>query len=371
LLILMTALNGLYSWGGVVRIEGGDWMFLGFCYFIVLSCFCQPFLDYDRGSEFVRRYSLMIGLMGASMSIFTFPLYYWLGPLFNNVPQGASRTALELLSVVVMFGSFLCGSLALVALKILIDRVSRRSIFDSSSLRHSIERVIRSAPLRIPTFICAAGIRYLHNGAWVPVNRSKYFNASGETSWNPDVERRWVPYYFDIRQATEKEQVDMLLASAALPFGLLPCIKVGSLKVVDGGIIDNVPIFPVIDESIDELFIVALEQFESRSEAIEKLKLDGQAWSNTDLLIRKASVVIPSQLTHEQVKKFGFPPRDIEPREAPRMPRMVLFYPKEPIGGFVDGTLNFNGAYARRLIEMGCVDAEAAIRQLQISASVE
>lgn len=50
--------------------------------------------------------------------------------------------------------------------------------------------------------------------------------------------------------------VDAVLASTAIP-GVYPPVLVGGERLVDGGIVDNIPVRPAVDEGADEVFVLA------------------------------------------------------------------------------------------------------------------
>src|SRR5262249_18402852 len=70
----------------------------------------------------------------------------------------------------------------------------------------------------------------------------------------------YLPSYHRINDSNENDRVALLLASAALPFGIVPSIEFRGEQLVDGGVADNVPIYPLVQyESCDELVVVRLD----------------------------------------------------------------------------------------------------------------
>jgi NTE family protein len=62
---------------------------------------------------------------------------------------------------------------------------------------------------------------------------------------------------FDFRRMTDEETRTAIRASAAIP-GLFPPVKLWKETFVDGGVVQNTPIRPAIEESADEIHVVSL-----------------------------------------------------------------------------------------------------------------
>lgn len=67
--------------------------------------------------------------------------------------------------------------------------------------------------------------------------------------------RLYAPKYVEANIDTQNIQ-RWLLASASLPFGVLPNVKLNGDVFVDGGVADNAPILPVLEAGCEEIFIV-------------------------------------------------------------------------------------------------------------------
>lgn len=243
---------------------------------------------------------------------------------------------------------------------------TREHVFVNTPLFSQLEQLVREHPLRIPTFVCVAEFmslfRYwihLKNIPTPPSVREKFAHTLSAIK-----AATWIPRYIDIRKRTADEATKVLLASASLPFGFLPSVRIDEHEFVDGGIADNVPIFPLIDGSTDELFVVLLD-CNSAKEANQRVNSMVDLWSQTDLACRLADLPQPPNSVHE-AELIHWQHLDLEERTMPKMPRIVLFYPSQSIGGFLRGTLNFNGQYARRLIALGRYDAEKVLKECRI-----
>lgn len=71
---------------------------------------------------------------------------------------------------------------------------------------------------------------------------------SNRREWYLYPRERYQPVYFPLNLMTcIDDQVDACLASAALPFGILTEVYVRGEHCVDGGVIDNIPLWPLIE----------------------------------------------------------------------------------------------------------------------------
>ncbi len=236
------------------------------------------------------------------------------------------------------------------------------TILDSTPLKNTCEGIISSKSLSIPTFITSASLRNL----FVP-----------NKTFNPIKTKLWIPYYNNISLLPPNESVFHATATAALPFGIVPAVKVGKKEFVDGGIVDNIPFYPFIyDLPAEEIYIVALETFRSDEEAKRKLKITSDQWFNTAKLKlyedmqEKLVQFIPEDKydddisyqerlkaeelkeetlsSYEKLEKF---------KEQSVFPKIKFFYPQTiGLGNFLSGTLNFNGDYAKEIMKRGYLE---------------
>jgi hypothetical protein len=73
----------------------------------------------------------------------------------------------------------------------------------------------------------------------------------------------WYPIYVPLHRQSVANRTSLLLASASLPFGIVPSVKFAGSELVDGGVVDNCPIAPLIEqEHCDELIVVLLRPIE-------------------------------------------------------------------------------------------------------------
>jgi hypothetical protein len=292
--------------------------------------------------------------------VFCPALYFLLSPLLNRLGDGPALF-LGLAITPVAVGTWAFGRL--------IESIERwaatsvgKPILENSQLSVHITGILQSRPCTIPTFACAAERKQMfdywyHMQNMVGVHRVRQLR----NKYVSRLTNRWIPRYVDIQCLPIEDARDLLIASAALPFGLLPSVAINGHDLVDGGIADNRPIFPLLDSHVDELFLVVLkpEREKTWEEWVAHLSKE---WSDTDLLCRRADLKLPPDSIDDwTVSEWKH--LILQARPSPPIPPVVLFQPSEPLGGFLRGTLNFHGSYSRRLMLLGRRDAEQRLDQ--------
>jgi len=169
--------------------------------------------------------------------------------------------------------------------------------------------------------------------------------------------------YCSFKDSSIEEKSLVLVASCALPYGLVAPIKVLDEVWVDGGIVDNAPYYPLIMEAKCEKLVFVLHDRNStgqdpgrwstlhgRVDLAKRREVDSDNWMYWNYLLEKLACC----------------------RDAPRPPNWpqsqpLIIAPRESVGGFLSGTLNFSSGYARRLMKLGFEDglrAESELRAL-------
>jgi predicted patatin/cPLA2 family phospholipase len=169
----------------------------------------------------------------------------------------------------------------------------------------------------------------------------------------------WKPHYHQVDRLSSTELADLCLASAALPFGIVAPVRIGRVDHVDGGVADNVPIFPLVAQELDEVYVVLLEHFNDDEVAKAKNNLTLQGWMRIDRLLRVLDRGVPSgDWTLEELPyQFENPPKHVPIRIPDHFPKIQIIRPTKSLGNFVTGTLNFDGKYAREIMHTGYEDA--------------
>lgn len=244
-------------------------------------------------------------------------------------------------------------------------RVTRRPLFENSRLQSHVDGLLQKGRLQVPTLVCVAERKSVF-ARWIALSSIPGVYKTGlANTMAASTLAAWVPRYMDVREQTLELARRILLASAALPFGLLPSITVGGREFVDGGLADNVPIFPFVDDSTDEVFVVLLDHDLPES-AEDWEELIRRQWPKTDLLLRRADLaLLPMSIQASELATWNH--LDLQARTVPRIPRIVVFRPSKPLGGFLRGTLNFDGGYAGELIALGQKDAMYKLRNMGLA----
>ncbi len=170
----------------------------------------------------------------------------------------------------------------------------------------------------------------------------------------------YVPEYIEVHGST----VDLrrwLLASASLPFGILPHLQHGEDVYVDGGVVDNAPILPALEAGCRDIVVV-----HTNANGV----VNGQqitqhsgltAHVSRCLRLRAAGVGQSFQFPAVQYA----PPLETRHFEA----RVVHICPSAPPGSLLRSLLFGGRRLAQQLDELGYRDALAALKQLGIKPS--
>jgi len=170
------------------------------------------------------------------------------------------------------------------------------------------------------------------------------------------------PLYLSVGDAaSDGEAMDWLIQTAALP-EIFPRKPIRGQFAVDGGVVDNVPIYPIAAHKVDRVIVVYLGNELNASESLytdEAARTwwmaELVAWSELDTRAKANAV------RRNHIKKNG-PIGEKRPNLIPLEPRLlrpeqfVPILPMARLGNFLTGTLNFSGEKARRLLKRGYRD---------------
>lgn len=168
-----------------------------------------------------------------------------------------------------------------------------------------------------------------------------------ETSDDPIIKYRNVPEYLRLNKMTKEKVQNCLSASMALPFGLFSQVKIGSNSYMDGGLGDNTPVYPLIMEGCDKIYVVHLmpnpkEMFFCRLTDPDDL--------NTKIL-----------MIHDIRKKAGlYAPGIIQETQKAKITHIV---PSKSLGFSLLGTLRFSRKKSEKLIKRGYEDAKTILKK--------
>jgi predicted acylesterase/phospholipase RssA len=166
-------------------------------------------------------------------------------------------TFLFLLIILLMTASFLLRSINF-------------SVFHTKPLQQSIKQIFNNVAIKIPTYVTVT-------------RRSVVFDPDLPhlqpwTEYGPftatEVEGHF-PVYLRLDQIANSEIVKILTASAALPLGVFPEIDINGESYIDGGVSDNLPLFPLITyESCDEIVLIHLRPVKESTAALNEMYLN-------------------------------------------------------------------------------------------------
>jgi predicted acylesterase/phospholipase RssA len=229
-------------------------------------------------------------------------------------------------------------------------------------LRKTIISSIDIAALRaspVPTYCTFASlVEY-----WDPFEPGSNPKVS-ESAWR----KQYAAGYFKINETkNDEEAISWLMQTAALP-EVFPLRPVLGQDVVDGGIADNVPIFPTLIHKPDMFIVLYLDH---------AYAYDGDLWVNesarTSWMAEKFFQTLQNRqkaeaTRQEYILKHGRIVDGNRPTFTPAVPyfsaaQFLPIIPSAPLGGLLRGTLNFSERKARRLIALGFRDTFLAIER--------
>ena len=253
----------------------------------------------------------------------------------------------------------------------LIWRHLKLSLFDTTPLRNSIVNTFAGCELDIPTYATLAKSKLVFDPDKPFLQLMTADNLT--LGWFDACEYEIsIPFYERLDYHIKSKRFsDLLVASTALPLGLFPSVIIDNEEFMDGGMGDNLPIWPLLElEGCNELWIIRLQP--------EKNKSVVNHWRNVDRNLRICELSInKARLMFEAI--FGKPPystmlsrKSIDPpinipyRQFPNDVRVVSIFPEKKLGKFFSGTINFKSKYAQRLMTLGQADAARVIRDLYL-----
>lgn len=227
----------------------------------------------------------------------------------------------------------------LVVLALIGRSVSRATLLASEPLRRTVTE-FAAGTLYMPTYVTIA--------AEVPIfdpDEPTYFLPTEDSPAREEMPLlEWIPKYVELSKEDHRDRADVLVASAALPFGIVPPVKIGKYQFVDGGIVDNSPVYPLaVTEQCTEIVLIKCAPDDQRPIA-EQLARVGRMLQ----LVERAS---PRETTLH---------RPLPPASRKALPSLELrvLAPSSNLGGMVQGTLNFSTRQSLRNLQRGYNDAE-------------
>jgi len=230
------------------------------------------------------------------------------------------------------------------------------SLASNAPLQEMIRRSLELDSLRAtkPPVYCTMAAE---TSWWDPLEASRWSHVS-DGAWR----RGRAPVYVDLAQAqTNEEAVEWLVQTAALP-EVFPRKAIGGRYTVDGGVVDNVPIYPVAMHHPDRIFVIYLDHKLARKEGFYTSEA-ARCWSMAEFIAlskldtrQKANAV-----RHALIERNG-PIGTKKPHVVALEPRLLIseqflpIVPSQFLGNLLTGTLNFSATKARRLLSLGYGD---------------
>lgn len=170
----------------------------------------------------------------------------------------------------------------------------------------------------------------------------------------PSVTREWVPRYERLDTIPDPARSSSYaLASAAIPLGLVGAINVGGAILVDGGIVDNLPLLPLMQhETLDEIFVISLKP-ETDGALVDSGELSMARLEELRALVAYHERGVPQTFGELRERLAEAGRQEASASEPLRRPLLRIFSPRRPLGGLLSGTLNFRAEYAQGLFADG------------------
>jgi predicted acylesterase/phospholipase RssA len=181
-------------------------------------------------------------------------------------------TAKILVLGVALFFTIAFTNMAIKAIK---SAAERATVLGRDGLVKEIHAILSDDTISRPTWATTASFVELYD----PDRASTFTDGrSGTIEAFHTLRGTWIPHYSDLSKLPKQQAIELCLASAALPFGIVLPVVVGDVKHVDGGVVDN-PIFPFMDNSdIDEVFVVSLRRSDNANGELDK---GGRLWHSS------------------------------------------------------------------------------------------
>jgi predicted acylesterase/phospholipase RssA len=228
-------------------------------------------------------------------------------------------------------------------------RITNASIFSAAPLEKEI-RLLLSAPLRVPLFATVGS----ESGEYFDPDNLDYQPIrlfSRNPTYLPVGFNALIPSYLRVDQLGSPDALNALLASSALPLGVVSGRKSDTgIRLMDGGVADNVPWQPLIsDFPCDEIVIVHCNPAAEWSDVVAQ-----KAWQKAERMKRVLALKFKASSSMSYNPVIDDPPRHVPFKESLRWPTKIMtIAPDQLLGSFFTGTLNFSRQTCRKRMQDG------------------
>lgn len=295
------------------------------------------------------------GYLGITVFVGVPLLFVWLlfaGSIwFLDDKKGLAVHTLLLTSVMVLLGSLWAIPYAI--------RQSNRSIFTVGPLRAEIARLLSGAEFSLPTYATLAERRVMFDP-----DQPGFYHIGGQFGYIRGAmeQEEYVPHYVRLDELSASDRVEVLTASAAIPFGVFPAVTIGGCEYIDGGVADNIPLVPIIElHDCEEIYVIRLRPH-IPEELISHWQLVDRRLRVAEMDVGKCKSMYYAAMKERRIQRTVDeaidPPENVPVREFPiENRRLVVLAPQNSLGTFLRGTMNFDRDYAQKLLAQGYRDA--------------
>jgi predicted acylesterase/phospholipase RssA len=285
------------------------------------------------------------------------------GATLVSPPAGLGHYTRQALRFFQIWLVLCCGLITMVALMApsAAHRLVQFSWRSSVPLRKRIEEVLHSASIRVPTYVATAEYREVCD----PQEELRFFRGKVAPRGFWAGYDRYVPVYVAMHEIPEDRRASFVLASASLPYGITLPVDDGDRLLVDGGVIDNSPVLPLISkEQCERIVIIKLRRSSVQT---------GAEYAET--FRRLERLRLAAKLTPDEASRMRARGETLTIDEPASWPDLVTVIPTRPLGTLLSsqesgGTssstfrefcamLRFEPDYVDRLIALGRADAAA------------
>ncbi len=195
------------------------------------------------------------------------------------------------------------------------------TLLNPSPLKSDIAQFLHNATLRCPIYLAIATEQYAFDEETAVEERA------GPTGpvighW---ARRKFIPCYVKLNDLTSEDRISAALATAALPFGIVPAVRLDGKWYVDGGVVDNVPVYPLVSIEKPDIVVVVRLNHEVSDEEETVQERYKKRW------MKAAEAMADIKRPHYQgaFDESTAPP--VLPPET--WPRFIEVKPDRPLGG--------------------------------------